>query len=108
VFLTAVACAAAAAADERLDNEQTRVQGLEDIVGQLEARLEELSQMALSAPSSGEASSEFASACMLAILVQLLRSQKCLTAHGVHPCVPHQRVALIGLLLIVLQLLLCN
>jgi hypothetical protein len=38
---------------ERLDNEQTRVQGLEDIVGQLEARLEELSQLALSAPSTG-------------------------------------------------------
>jgi hypothetical protein len=42
-----------AAAVERLDNEQTRVQGLEDIVGQLEARLQELSQLSLSAPSAG-------------------------------------------------------
>jgi chromosome segregation ATPase len=49
----AAAVAALAVAVERLDNEQTRVQGLEDIVSQLEARLEELSQLALSAPSTG-------------------------------------------------------
>jgi hypothetical protein len=41
------------AAVERLESEQTRVQGLEDIVGQLEARLEELSQLSLDAPSAG-------------------------------------------------------